>query len=75
MLLKYKTMAERIERDFTYVAPKGGQPAKYEKLRNFAKELAHLIDELCPDTRERSVALTKLNEVVMWANASIARNE
>ena len=33
-----------------------------------------LVDE-CPDSRELSVALTKLEEAVMWANAAIARNE
>ena len=39
------------------------------------KELAYLIDELCPASREKSLALTKIEESIMWANASIARNE
>lgn len=72
---RYGTMADRIEKDFTYFPPKDGQPERYERIRNFAKQLALTVDECCPDTRERSVALTKLNEVVMWANAGIARNE
>ena len=57
-----------------YHAPKEGQPAKYTAIREKAKELAYLIDELCPESRERSLAITKLEEVSMWANASIARN-
>lgn len=64
-----------LERRFTYHAPRGDQPARYERLRAEARELAELICDMCPDARERSVALTKLDEVVMWANASIARNE
>ena len=67
-------MKERIENNFKYHAPKEGQPEKYTTLREKAKELAYLIDELCPDSREKSVALTELETAVMWANASIARN-
>jgi hypothetical protein len=58
-----------------YHTPKQGQPEKYEALRAQAKKMAYLIDELCPDCRERSLAFTKLEESIMWANASIARNE
>ena len=57
-----------------YHAPKEGQAEKYDQLRSKAKELAYLIDELCPNSREKSLATTKLEESVMWANASIARN-
>jgi len=60
---------------YTYHAPKEGQPARYEEIRAKAKELAELIDGNCPDSREKSLAHTKLEESVMWANASIARNE
>jgi hypothetical protein len=67
-------LSEMIERNFTYHAPKEGQPAKYEALRSKAKELAYLIDELCPTSRERSVAMTELETAVFWANAAIARN-
>lgn len=63
-----------IENNFRYHTPKDGQPEKYEALRNKAKELAYLYDELAPNSREKSVAMTKLEESVMWANASIARN-
>lgn len=65
----------RIENNFTYHAPKPGQPERYEALRNKAKELALLVEEMCPASREKSIAMTKLEEAVMWANASIARNE
>lgn len=64
-----------IDNNFKYHKPKNNQPEKYENLRNKAKELAYLIEELCPNSREKSLAFTKLEEGVMWANASIARNE
>lgn len=68
-------MNERIENNFKYHAPKSDQSTRYERLRKKAKELAYLIDGLCPDSREKSLAMTKLEEAVMWANASIARHE
>ena len=65
-------MNSKIESAFTYHAPK--QPEMYTEIREKAKELAYLIDGLCPDSREKSLAMTKLEECAMWANASIARN-
>jgi hypothetical protein len=67
-------MISDLENRFTYHAPKEGQPKKYEDIRATALELAKLIDELCPDSREKSLAITSLEESTMWANASIARN-
>ena len=63
-----------LNKTFTYQAPNSNQIDKYSKLRLFAKEFANLIDELCPESREKSLAITKLQECVMWANASIALN-
>jgi hypothetical protein len=64
-----------VEKNFTYHAPKLGQPERYQRLREKAKELAYLIHQECPPSRERSVALTELETSVFWANAAIARNE
>lgn len=64
-----------IENNFTYHAPKEDQLARYTEIRQNAKLTAELFDKLCPDSREKSLAMTKLEEAVMWANASIARNE
>ena len=64
-----------LEKRFTYHAPSGDQPGKYETLRHFAKQLAYKVKGLSPVSREQSLALTKLEEVVFWANAAIARNE
>jgi hypothetical protein len=65
----------RVENTFTYHAPKDDQPRRYEGLRNQAKVLAFLIAAYVPESREKSLALTKLEECIMHANAGIARNE
>lgn len=71
-----ESLKYRIEHhDFVYHPPKPGQPERYNALREKAKELALLIVELTPSSREQSLALTELEYCVMMANASIARNE
>lgn len=67
-------MNQQIENNFSYHSPKFGQPQLYEQIRDSAKELAYLINNVVPDSREKSLAMTKLEETVMWANAGIARN-
>ena len=64
-----------IDNRYTYHAPKDDQISRYKEIRASMKQIAKLIDKLCPPSRERSLAHTKLEEAVMWANASIARNE
>lgn len=66
---------EEIDKRFTYHKPKEDQPERYTLLRNSAKAHAELIMQCVPPGRERAVALTQLEDSVMWANAGIARNE
>lgn len=40
-----------------------------------AKELAYMICQNTPTSREQSLALTNLEQAIFWANAAIARNE
>ena len=68
-------LQERIDNNFTYHPPTPDQIERYPELRAAGKALCETICKLAPDSRERSVAMTKLEEVVMWANAAIARNE
>ena len=65
----------QIDNTFVYHAPKGDQVTRYQSIRECAKELAENISRNCPDSREKSLALTNLQQAVMWANASIAINE
>lgn len=69
-----ESMESQIERAFTYHAPKEGQPAIYTKLRDKARALALHMNLVVPNSREKPLAITKLEEAVMWANAGIARH-
>ena len=67
--------SKELENNFTYHKPLAGQPERYGVIRDKAKGLAFFLNNQCPQSRELSLAMTKLEEVVFWANASIARNE
>ena len=81
MIRAHKEVVKEIDDDkelkkrFTYHAPNLGQQQRYIRLRDYAKNFAELVMEYCPESRERSLALTKIEEAVMWANAAIARRE
>ncbi len=68
-------IVQQIENNFSYHPPKEDQVGRYEDIRAEAKRFALLIAMSCPNSREKSLALTNLEQAVMWANASIARNE
>jgi pyruvate-formate lyase-activating enzyme len=46
----------------------------HQSVRDVLKTTAHLFDGFLPDGREKSLALTKLEEAMMWSNAAIARS-
>ena len=46
----------------------------HENIRDKALELALYLDTALPEGREKSLAITHLEEVMMWSNASVARN-
>lgn len=48
---------------------------KIETIRDMCRALAIGIDDFCPDGREKSLALTELEQVMFWANAAIAREK
>jgi hypothetical protein len=45
----------------------------HTSVRQRCRQLADFINEACPDGREKSLAITKLEEVMFWANGAIAR--
>jgi len=66
---------EEIDKRFTYHPPIGGQLYRYNALRMAGRTLADAVNSLCPESREKEIAITKLEEAVMWANAAIARRD
>lgn len=65
----------RFDQDYVYHAPTPEQVERYQRLRDQAKAYAWAIAEMVPPSREQSLALTNLEQAMMWANAAIARNE
>ena len=64
-----------IDQAFTYHPPRGDiEILAYQTIRDTAKRFAFMIDAMVPDSREKSIAITKIREAVMWANAGIAIN-
>ena len=66
-------MADEFDIIFNHHPPRPEQIPKYTELRRTARDFAFLIEASCPDCRERSLAITKLEEALMWANAAVAR--
>ncbi len=58
---------------FTYHPPTSTKAEFHVEVRVKAHELATFIVGESPESREQSLAITKLEEAVMWANAGIAR--
>jgi hypothetical protein len=66
---------QQRQRAFTYHPPASEQALRYQQIRAGGGGLSELLNSLCPPSRELSLAQTRVEEAVMWANAAIARNE
>ena len=64
---------DELQTRFTYHPVKDGQDVKYKLIRTHALTFARLIEAQSPNCREKDIALQKLEESVMFANAAIAR--
>lgn len=64
--------ADEIRETFRYHKPSPAKVRQHQAIRNVLTEAAVEIGELTPFSRERSLALTALQEAQMWANAAVA---
>lgn len=74
VLTQQKENKMDLNKNFTYHPPTDQQKETYTEIRRIAHDYAEFLQEYCPQSRELSLALTNLEQCVMWANASIARN-
>ncbi|MCK5604555.1 hypothetical protein KAR91_21885 [Candidatus Pacearchaeota archaeon] len=69
-------MKEReLHKRFNLHKPNEAKQKRCEEIRSTAKDFARLIGITCPESRERALAMTKIEESLMWAIAAIVRNE
>ena len=67
---------ERLEHSLTNHPPADDAViGKFDQVRTIAKAFGVVVLEVCPASRERSLAITKLEESVMWAVKAIACNQ
>jgi hypothetical protein len=65
-----------INKRFNYHQPQSDEVIdRLKNIRKYAHNFANLINYSVPQSRELSLALTKLEEAMFWANAGIARNQ
>lgn len=65
---------DEIEHRFSYHKPNQLKVERHEHFREACKMLAMEIKDMVPAGREQSLAITHLEDVMMWGNAGIARN-
>lgn len=61
-----------LKNRMTYHAPKDGQPQIYQALREQGLLLMLHFNDVTPDSREKSLAMTHVEDAVMWINKAIA---
>jgi len=76
-MIYYESKKERKERKlrFMHHPPHGTQTKRFETIREWASNFAEHVTINCPRCREADIALQKIEEAVMFANAAIARRE
>jgi hypothetical protein len=75
ILQKEKKMDYELNKRFDYHKPDERKTEYHENVRSACKALAERLTSILPDGREKSLAITKLEEVMFWANAALARND
>lgn len=59
---------------FQYIQPTEEQKQKMQLFRDRFELLANDIESLVPESRGRSLAITKLEETAFWLNKAITHN-
>lgn len=65
---------EDIANRFDFHQPDDEKRMSHEFVRNMLAATAKDFEHLLPEGREKSLAITKLEEAMFWANAALARS-
>lgn len=64
---------EEILNRVSYHAPSEAGAIRHAKLTKIFEKVIREVRDICPVSRERSIAITKLEEAKMWCSAAVAR--
>lgn len=64
-----------IDKPFAYHKPSDDGLARITRLREEFSNLKRTIEETCPESRHRSVAITELETSAMWAIKAVVFND
>lgn len=70
-----QTTTAGIKKSYAYHKPSDTSLEKITKIRRWFSEGDTLIQELCPHSRERSHAITQLEDAAMWAIKAVVIND
>lgn len=63
-----------LENRFSYHPPRNDNDRlDHQLVKAYLKRAADVVNERVPDGREKSTAMTKIEEAMFWANAGLAR--
>lgn len=60
------------EKALSYHPLTEGRAERHQIIRRAAMVFAEQVDDMCPPSREASLAFTAIQEAAMWANAALA---
>ena len=64
-----------IDKPYAYHQPSPDGLTKINRLREHFSEGERLMREICPDSRQRAVAITNNEQTAMWAIKSVVFND
>ena len=73
--IAYNIRKNMIDKPYAYHKPSDDGLTKINKLREHFSEGEKLIKEICPDSRQRAVAITNNEQTAMWAIKSVVFND
>lgn len=65
----------QIENNFRFHPQIAGQSEMAATLRAKTREMAYVINDLCPPSRERQIAMQHLEQAMFYAEAAFKRND
>lgn len=66
---------EELDNRFNYHAPSSEEKQQaHSAIRSECKKLAEFMNIMLPESREKALVMTKLEELMFWANACEARS-